>query len=185
MNLTIYKITNEIKKAEEYLEYLETIEKENINEEEKNKIEVEKINIEKALDILINKMLKNKADNIIKYIKVLDNKIDGTNTELKRLKEVKDRTERKKEKLQTLIIEAMQKLKLKEISTNVGDLKINKNPLSVVVLDESKVPIEYIQKEVKEVIKVDKMALKNNFKETGELIDGVQFIDDKYNLKIK
>lgn len=77
----------------------------------------------------------------------------------------------------------MERLNATEIPTALGSLKITKNPMSVEIENENEIPNEF----KKEVIttKVDKTAIKNHFKETGEIIPGTIIVDDKTSLRIK
>ena len=77
----------------------------------------------------------------------------------------------------------MDLLGLEKISTDLGVISIAKSPISVEILDEQQIPDEY--KEVVTTIKVDKKKIADNFKETGEIIDGVNIITNNTNLRIK
>ena len=77
----------------------------------------------------------------------------------------------------------MEKLGLEKIPTELGSLAIAKNPMSVEIENEDEIPSEFKQEVV--VIKIDKTAIKNHFKETGEIVRGTIIIDNKTSLRIK
>ena len=60
-----------------------------------------------------------------------------------------------------------------EIRTSIGKFRIAKNPWSVAVLDESKIPEEFL---IPQPPKVDKTAIMQRFRESGEIIDGCDMV---------
>ena len=77
----------------------------------------------------------------------------------------------------------MELLGIDKIQNELGTLQIAKSPISVEILDPEKVPQEY-KEEITE-IKILKDKIKNNFKATGEIIDGVKIITYNTNLRIR
>lgn len=65
----------------------------------------------------------------------------------------------------------------------MSNLKITKNPISVEIENEDEVPSEF-KKEIT-TMQIDKTAIKNYFKETGEIIPGIRIVNDKTSLRIK
>lgn len=55
--------------------------------------------------------------------------------------------------------------------------------MSVEIENENEIPSEFKQEVV--TIKIDKTAIKNHFKETGEIIAGTRIVDNKTSLRIK
>ncbi len=55
--------------------------------------------------------------------------------------------------------------------------------MSVEIENEDEIPSEFKQEIV--TIKIDKTAIKNHFKETGEVVAGTNIIDNKTSLRIK
>lgn len=78
------------------------------------------------------------------------------------------------ENLQNKIINTLQQLELDSIHGKEFTFKTQLNPLSVNVLDESKIPGEYIVTETKVINKVDKRAIAEKFKDTEEIVPGVE-----------
>ena len=128
-------------------------------------------------------MLVSKSAGIIAYSKNTEALVNNIDTEIKRLQEFKKSVKAKQDKFNEYVKENMERLGLSKVETQLGILSVTKCPLSVEIVDEELVPTEY--KEDVITTKIDKTALKQHFKETGELIDGVSFITDKKTLRIK
>lgn len=127
--------------------------------------------------------LQNKSVNIIAYMRNQESFIEAVKAEEKRLKDMREKTENRIEKFKQYVKDNMEKLNLQEVPTELGSLKIAKNPISVEILNEDEIPAEF-KKEIVET-KIDKTAIKEHFKATGELVPGVQIIDNKTSLRVK
>ena len=77
----------------------------------------------------------------------------------------------------------MEVLGIDKIQNELGTLQVAKSPISIEIVDPEKVPPEYKQEVIE--VKILKDKIKNNFKATGEVIDGVKVITDNTNLRIK
>ena len=62
-------------------------------------------------------------------------------------------------------------------------MSIAKNPISVEIVNEDEIPSEYKQEVV--TTKVDKKAIADNFRDTGEIIPGVNINTQNTSLRIK
>ena len=127
--------------------------------------------------------LQNKSVNLIAYMRNEESFIEAVKAEEKRLKEMREKVEKRQEKFKQYVKENMEKLNLTEVPTDLGNLKISKNPMSVEVENEDEIPSEFKQEVV--TTKIDKTAIKNYFKETGEVIPGIRIVDDRTSLRIK
>jgi hypothetical protein len=165
-NISLYNITNR------FAELMDKANDGELTEEEYNEL-----GNELALE------LQNKSANIIGYIKNSESLLDAMKTEEKRLSDIRKQGEAKLEKFYQYVKENMEKLGLVEIPTELGSLKINKNPMSVEIENEDEIPSEFKQEIV--TTKIDKTAIKNHFKETGEIVAGTRIIDNKTSLRIK
>lgn len=163
---SLYVITNN------FVELMNKAAEGEITEEEYNKL-----GEELALE------LQNKSANIIAYMMNEERFIEAVKTEEKRLKEMREKTENRMERFKQYVKDNMEKLNLAEVPTELGCLKIAKNPISVEIVNEDEIPGDY-KKEVIET-KVDKTAIKEHFKTTGEIIPGARIIDNKTSLRIK
>lgn len=165
-NLSLYNITNK------FIEIMDKVAGGELSEEEYNELEKE-LAVE----------LQNKSSNIIGYIQNIESFINAVNDEEIRLAEMKKTAEKKLSKFKEYVKENMERLDLTNIPTSLGNLKISKNPMSVEIDNEEKIPGEFKKVEMK--VKVDKTAIKKHFKETGEIVPGIKIVDDKTSLRIK
>lgn len=127
--------------------------------------------------------LQNKSSNIIRYIKNSESLLEAMKTEEKRLADIRKQGEKKLDKFYQYVKENMERLGLGEIPTELGKLKITKNPMSIEIENEDEIPSEF-KKEVT-TTHVDKTAIKNHFKDTGEIIPGIRIVDNKTSLRVK
>ena len=165
-NLSLYNITNK------FIEIMDKVAGGELSEEEYNELEKE-LAVE----------LQNKSSNIIGYIQNIESFINAVNDEEIRLAEMKKTAEKKLSKFKEYVKENMERLDLTNIPTSLGNLKISKNPMSVEIDNEEKIPGEFKKVEMK--VKVDKTAIKKHFKETGEIVPGIKIVDGKTSLRIK
>lgn len=165
-DLTLYNITNK------FVDLMNKAQEGELTEEEYNELGNE-----------LTLELQNKSANIIGYIKNSESLLEAIKAEETRLSNMRKAGENKLDKFMQYVKECMEKLNLKEIPTELGSLKINKNPMSVEIENEEEVPEEF--KTIVQTTKINKTAIKNHFKETGEIIAGVKIIDNKTTLKIK
>lgn len=165
-NKSLYNITNR------FAELMDKANEGELTEEEYNEL-----GNELALE------LQNKSANIIGYIKNSESLLDAMKAEEKRLSDIRKQGEAKLEKFYQYVKENMERLNLLEIPTELGSLKIAKNPMSVEIENEDEIPSEFKQEVV--TTKIDKTAIKNHFKETGEIVAGTRIIDNKTSLRIK
>lgn len=165
-NLSLYNITNK------FVEIMDKAQEGELTEEEYNEL-----GNELALE------LQNKSSNIIGYIKNSESLLDAMKTEEKRLADIRKQGEKKLDKFYQYVKENMERLGLEEIPTELGKLKITKNPMSIEIENEDEIPSEF-KKEIT-TTQVDKTAIKNHFKDTGEIIPGIRIVDNKTSLRIK
>jgi len=165
-NLSLYNITNK------FVEIMDKAQEGELTEEEYNEL-----GNELALE------LQNKSSNIIGYIKNSESLLDAMKAEEKRLADIRKQGEKKLDKFYQYVKENMERLGLEEIPTELGKLKITKNPMSIEIENEDEIPSEF-KKEVT-TTQVDKTAIKNHFKDTGEIIPGIRIVDNKTSLRIK
>lgn len=165
MGNSLYEITNA-------LQVLQEKDIDEMTDEEKLELE------EKLKELLISK-----SGSVIKFIQNVQSNIDALKNEEQRLKSVRQYLENKQEKFEEYVIKCMDKIEAKEIITDSGILRTRNNPLSVEIINEDLIPNKY-KKQVIET-KIDKNAIKDDFKTTGEMIDGIKYVTDKKSLNIK
>ena len=106
------------------------------------------------------------------------------------MKEEEDRISSDRKVLENKLIrfkqyvkECMENNGITKIETGLGTISIAKSPVSVEIINEEAIPSEFKQEIV--TVKIDKIKIKDNFKETGEIPDGVNIITTNTNLRVK
>ena len=127
--------------------------------------------------------LQKKSANIIGYYQNKNAFIDAVDAQIERLKKIKEFEKNNIERFKKYVKENMEKMGLTKIETELGTLSIAKSPATVEVIDQDQVPDEFLR--VKTSIEVDKTAIKKNFKETGEVPNGIRIVTDNTSLRIK
>lgn len=162
-NLSLYEITNAFPKL---------MEQEDMTDEVKQQIEQE-----------LTTLLQQKSQNIIGYTKNIELTIEAMKAEETRIAENRKSLENKLKKFKEYVKDCMENNSIEKIETELGTLTIAKNPPSVEILNMNVIPDEFKKEEV--TIKVDKTAIKNHFKQTGEIVAGVDIVTDNTSLRIK
>lgn len=165
-DLTLYNITNR------FTDLMDKAQNGEITEEEYNELGFE-----------IAQELQTKGANVIGYIRNTELLIEAMKAEEKRIADTRKTGEAKLEKFKQYVLENMERLGLSKIQTELGALSVSKNPMSVEIENQDEIPSEFKQEVV--TTKIDKTAIKNHFKATGEIIPGTKIIDDKMSLRIK
>lgn len=127
--------------------------------------------------------LQNKSTNIVAYDRNINSWIDSLKNEIDRLTDMKKALEEKHDRFKEYVKSNMEQLGLKKIDTELGSLSITKNPVSVEIISVADVPSEYKQEVV--TTKIDKRAIAQWYKDTGEVPQGCSIIDNKTSLRIK
>ena len=148
-----------------------------MNNEELSEEQVQELGTELAME------LKNKSSNIIAYVIDSESLLERIKAEEKRLADIRKIGEAKLEKFKKYVKENMEALELQKIQTELGTLSIAKNPISVDVIEEDKLPNEFKQEVV--TVKIDKKAIAQHFKETGEVPSGCIIYTDRTSIRIK
>lgn len=162
-NLSLYQITNTFPLL---------MQSEEITEEEKIKIEEE-----------LTQLLQQKSQNIIGYTRNVELTIEAMKIEEKRISEQRKILENRLLKFKEYVKECMEGNGFTKIETGLGTLSIAKSPISVEIINEDEIPLEYKQEIT--TIKVDKKSIADNFKATGEIPNGVNIYTNNTNLRIK
>lgn len=127
--------------------------------------------------------LQTKSTNIIGYYKNESALLDGIKAEIERLKTYKGIVEGRIDRYKEYVKSNMEVLGIKKIETELGTLSIANSPIKVEIIDKEKVPSEF--KKVIQDIQIDKKAIADNFKETGEIPEGVNIQTENKSLRIK
>lgn len=162
-NLSLYDITNA---------FPTLMELEEMTEEDKAKVEEE-----------LTLLLQQKSQNTIGYVRNIELTIEAMKNEEKRISEQRKTLESRLTKFKEYVKECMEKGGFTKVETEIGSLTIAKNPLSVEIINENEIPIEFKQEVI--TTKIDKTAIKEHFKSTGEIPAGVNINTQNTSLRIK
>lgn len=165
-NLSLYKITNS------FTELMSKAEEGELTPEE-----YEKLGEELAIQ------LQAKSANIIGYYQNENALLEAIDIQIKRLQDFKKAKQNSIDKYKQYVKENMERLGLQKIETELGSLSIAKSPISVEIINEDELPSEFKLEVV--TTKIDKKAIADNFKSTGEIPNGVVIHTENTNLRIK
>ena len=154
---TLYELTNDLKDIEKALEV--------------EVLEQSQECIKGLIDIL-EKQIQDKAENIIKLVKNKEAIVSSRKEEIKRLQELNKKDEKEIADLKRYTKECIERAGKKRVETVLGNLTVRKAQPVVKVLDPTKLPADYLIQ--KTTINADKVKIKEHFKETGEILDGVE-----------
>jgi uncharacterized protein YdhG (YjbR/CyaY superfamily) len=153
--MKLYEITELIKKSEEL----------ELTQDDLELLEIE---------------LKQKSDNIVKYINNLESNINVIDTEIKRLQELKKTEKNKLDNLKEYIKYCLNKMNVKKIDSTLGKITIRKSE-SVEIEDIEKIPGEFVT--IKQTFNPDKTAIKKAIKEGREIPGAKIIIKENINIK--
>ena len=124
-----------------------------------------------------------KAENYAKVIKSLEGDIEKIKAEKNRLSDRQKSIENNIENMKSNLQKAMVLTGKTKFSTSLFNFNIAKNPPSVIIDDESKIPQEYL---IPQPAKIDKTAIKNLLKNLSDN-DKITFahLEQKESLRIK
>lgn len=162
-NLSLYEITNA---------FPTLMENEEITEKDKKQIEEE-----------LTLLLQQKSQNVIGYARNIEAMIEAKKNNEKMLAESRKADERRLENFKKYVKECMENAGFTKIETGLGVLSIAKSPISVEITNEDEIPAEF--KEEVRTMKINKKAIADNFKETGEIPNGVNILTNNTSLRIK
>lgn len=117
-----------------------------------------------------------KAEAYARIIQGKEREAEMYDAEIRRLQLLKSRAAGAADRLRGNLLDAMQAVEATEIRTSIGMWKLRTNPASVRVLDESRIPPEYLTPQPP---KVDKRAILKAFSEDGEIIPGTEIRREK------
>jgi len=158
----------------------------------------------------VEDMLTRKSTGVIGFYRNMQNIVESATAEIERLKAIKQYAERQRDRHVNYVKMVMDAREITEITTEIGRLKIKKNPDSVDVVSVSDVPedftkstltitgsrpaIRQIIEDIKmlnldvmytETVQAEKKQIHDHFKATGEILPGIRMVLDKTRLEIK
>ena len=112
-----------------------------------------------------------KAENYARLIKNAESDSKALAEEIDRLRAKKQKADNLVRRVKDYLLFAMGLAGATEIRTSIGKWRIQKNPPSVTVTDIQKIPARFL---IEQQPEVDRRAILNEHKLTGELFDGVE-----------
>ena len=131
---------------------------------------------------IIKQEIQNKSTGIVAVVRNLESNIAAIDTEIKRLQELKKLKQNNITRLKEYTKECMNIQGIKKLETSLGNISIRKTPASVKILDETKIPSEYLN--VKQVTSIDKKTLLDDLKD-GLILEGIAELSQGTSLTIK
>ena len=121
--------------------------------------------------------LRSKAENYVRFMRNMQTDIDVIDSEIQRLKGMKERREKAIDRLKYNMLHAMRDANLDKIETPLGNWSMRTAPWSVTIEDEDRVPERF---KIPQPPKIDKKAILDEFKKTYEVIGGCDFAQREY-----
>ena len=125
----------------------------------------------------IGESISGKGEAYIKVMRNLQTDIDAVKAEKARLDAMQKRREKAVERLKENILAAMNVAELNRIETPLGIWSRRTAPWSVEIEDETKVDARFL---IPQPPKIDKKAILDEFKKTGEVLPGCEFSQRDY-----
>lgn len=150
-----------------------------------NLIETETIDDGVIIDAWENQTeaLVDKGENVAKYMTIVDGEIAVIDEEIKRLQALKKTKQNSKERVKTLMKDAMNAAGEKKLKCGTFTVSIQNNPPSCVIdCDLAGIPSKYL---IPQDPKVDKKAILEDLKADDNILKGVAHIEQGESLRIR
>lgn len=135
--------------------------------------------IQRLVD-LVSAMQDGIAEKAEAYVKVMRNMttdIEALDAEIDRLKAMKQRREKAVDRLKESMRSAMLTAGMDKVNTPLGTWSRRMSPWSVTVVDEGQIEDRFL---VPQPPKINKAAMLDEFKKTGEIFPGVEISKREY-----
>jgi len=127
--------------------------------------------------------LADKGENVAKYMKIVDGEIAVIDEEIKRLQALKKSKQNGKERIKTLMQDAMNAAGEKKLKCGTFTVSIQSNPPSCVIdCDLAGIPSKYL---IPQEPKVDKKAMLEDLKNEDNILAGIAHIEQGESLRIR
>ena len=152
--------------SEEYLDLVALLEDDEVNERDPHLVEQELDRISGAI--------AQKAEAIGGLVKWFEGLAEMRRAESKRMAESVGTLERRAERLRAYLFSHMQATDMPRIDTARFTFSIRQNPPRVEVLEAMAVPHEFFREKI--IREPDKTAIREHWKQTGEVVPGVEIV---------
>lgn len=119
--------------------------------------------------------ISDKAENYARFIQNLESDVDAYSAEIQRLTDRKRAAENRIRRAKADLLAGMQGANMKKIQTSIGKWSVRTNPIRVEVEDMDKLPERFL---IPQPPKVDKLAIRNEYKATGEMLEGLRYVQE-------
>lgn len=160
--MTLYELAQDMRDLYDALDNCETIEEQDAL-------------IDQA--IVVGGNLRDKAEGYYRLMRTLTKEAEDMGEEIKRFQARKTRRENAVERLKARMLRAMQATNLEKIETPLGNWSRRMSPWSVTVEDESLIDARF---RIPQPDKIDKKAILEEFKKTGEALQGCEYTQHEY-----
>lgn len=166
----LYELTSDYIKFNEYAN--QVLESEDLTDDD----------LQMLIDTLdaINDSIERKVENTVKLMKNIEGDIAAYKAEEERLKKRRIVQENTYKRLKEYVQNMLEIAGIQKINAGLFKVRLQKNPPSVDVFDERKVPDEY---KIPQDPKIDSKKLLNDLK-AGKVIEGAKIAEEKYHLRI-
>jgi Gp157 protein len=134
---------------------------------------------EAALEVELDQisgLIAHKAEAIAGLVAHIEGLADARRAEAKRLKDRADADERHAQRLRDYVLRHMQAIGTQRIETLRFTLQVRTNPPAVEVLEDLLIPEEFWRVPAPPPPAVDKRAILDHYKQTGEIPQGVEIV---------
>jgi len=132
----------------------------------------------------VKEQFNEKVENIGKMVLSLKADAETLKLEEQRLSKRRHTIEAKSEWLETYLKNELTNTGVDNVKGTLVTVSLRKNPASVNILNAEAIP-EIYRTVIPESWQPDKKAILTQFKNTGEIVDGCEIINDKKHLEIK
>ncbi len=132
----------------------------------------------------VKEQFNDKVENIGKMVLSLKADAETLKLEEQRLSKRRHTIEAKSEWLETYLKNELTNTGVDNVKGTLVTVSLRKNPASVNILNAEAIPKNY-RTVIPESWQPDKKAILTQFKNTGEIVDGCEIINDKKHLEIK
>ena len=116
--------------------------------------------------------IEGKAENYAKLIRMKEEEAKAFKAEADRLTKRRQAAENLVSRLKAGMLDSMKLTGATEIKTSIGKWRVQLNPVSCEVVNIDAVPMQY---HIKQEDKIDRKGLIDHYKQTGELVAGVEY----------
>ena len=121
---------------------------------------------------------KDKAVACAAVTKNLRAESDAVDAEIQRLMRRKAAIDNNRQRLIDYLLAEMQKAGIDKIDGGIHQIRRAKSPLLIQIIDEDNVPTQFRKVVIERT--VDKKAVREHVKETGEIVDGIAVVQNEH-----